>query len=118
MHINMSHILDTIDWIRRIDLEVDEIECILIEVRFVKAKSFLVGCMYRPLDASLYTQPNFKNLLNEMLLKVNDQLCETTLLGDLNIKFLKSNKNRDLKEAIKADFHSNYFHACACFCDI
>ena len=65
------------------------------------AKSFLIGCIYRPLDSSLNLSRNHFEQFSNMLLNVNDLEIETILLGDVNINCLKKTENREIKDMIE-----------------
>ena len=47
-----------IKWNRRLYLENETIEFICIEINQENAKSFLIGCIYRPTDSSLNLPQN------------------------------------------------------------
>ena len=66
------YISEDIAWKRREDLETDDIESIWIEIDILKGKNFLVGCIYRPPDSSLYLPKDFNTHLSEMVTKVNN----------------------------------------------
>ena len=65
------------------------------------AKSFLIGCIYRPPDSSLYLPRNWFELLSNMLLRVNDLEMEAIFLGDVNINYLKKTEHREIKDVIE-----------------
>ena len=88
---------------RREDLETDDIESIWIEIDILKGKNFLVGCIHRPPDSSLYLPKDFITHLSEMVTKVNNTNLEIFLLGDINVNYLK----KVTHIAIKDIFTSN-----------
>ena len=49
-----AYISTNIKWVRRNDIESDNAEVLWIEILPFKAKSFLIGTMYRPPDTSKY----------------------------------------------------------------
>ena len=61
------YISDKFTFVRRHDLEQNDLECIWMEFVFQKAKNILVGCMYRPPDSSLYTVKKFDEKFESML---------------------------------------------------
>ena len=85
-------------WKRRSDLERDEIEGIVVEIRPEKAKSFYIFVMRRPPNSSksLHSKFNavFPNLLSQLSLK------ECIFLGDSNVSFLKRSDNCESKSIL------------------
>ena len=65
---------------RRSDIELDEIECLLLEVFPKKAKSFLVGILYRHPNETIKWNELFENFVDNAL-KTQKELY---LLGDFN----------------------------------
>jgi hypothetical protein len=94
------YISDRIKWKRRLDLESDNLEGIWIEILQNKSKSYIIGTMYRPPDSSKHLPSDFLTLLNDTLSTIMDESKEVTLLGDLNINYLKKNDNIELKEML------------------
>ena len=82
------YISEDVAWKRREDLETDDIESIWIEIDILKGKNFLVGCIHRPPDSSLYLPKDFITHLSEMVTKVNNTNLEIFLLGDINVNYL------------------------------
>ena len=72
---------------RRMDLEQENVECILIEILFPKTKGLLVGIIYRPPDFSKYLCVNFNCKFKSMLSTVSAENKECIILGDINCKF-------------------------------
>ena len=91
------YIKDSIPFVRRIDLETDKLECIWLEIKFPKTKSFLVSIWYRPPSTSKYLPTNFNELLHALLLKASTENKEMILTGDFNINYLKAKENIELK---------------------
>ena len=83
-------------------MEVDKVECIFIDISNKNAKSFLVGCFYRPPEGSKFLPKDFNALFRELLIKVNNLSYEAILMGDLNADYMKSSNNKDLKQIIAA----------------
>ena len=93
------YISNMLKWQRRYDLELNDVECIWIEIFLHKAKSFLLSTLYRPPEGSKYLPPNFNEKL--MLSKVSLESKECIIMGDINIDYLK--KKTDI-EVIKSMF--------------
>ena len=49
---------------------------IWIEIDILKGKNFLVGCIYRPPESSLYLPKDFNTHLSEMVTKVSNTNLE------------------------------------------
>ena len=94
------YIPNNIIWNHREDLENSEIECIWVEICPNMAKSFLIGCLYRPPDSSCYLSRNWKDAFSDMLTKVSKDDKETILLGDFNVNYIKKNDHREEKDLI------------------
>ena len=95
------YINNSINWIRRFDLESKELECLWIEIFHKNSKSFLISVMYKPPVGSNYLQENFTTLLNLMLSLATKSTKEIILLGDLNTNYLDVNDNKDIKSIFK-----------------
>lgn len=63
----LCYIRNDMQWQRRYELEIDEIECIWIELFFVSSKSLLICIAYKPPESSTYVNNNFAMKFNEML---------------------------------------------------
>ena len=95
-----AYISNKLQWKERPGIKSESLECIWIEIFPVKAKSFLVGCIYRPPDSSLYHLKDFNKLFECMLSIVNELKMETILMGDMNINYLKKSDHQELKDII------------------
>ena len=71
-----------------------------IEIFQPNAKSFLLGCLYRPPESSLYLPEYFNKHFDEMLKTVNELSVEAIIMGDINVNFLKKNVCKELKDII------------------
>ena len=80
---------------RRLDLEIDHIECVWIEICFQHTKEFLVGIMYRPPDCSNHLDKNFNSNLENVLKSIASENKETIIIGDINCNYLKRNDHRE-----------------------
>ena len=94
------YIADSVNWIRRYDLEKSEIECIWIELSPHKAKSILLCTIYRPPDSSKYLHRNFEYYFSEMLAFANHNSIEIIIMGDINVNYLKANDNVEIKASL------------------
>ena len=83
------YIKDGIPFIRRTHLEINELECIWLEINFPNTKSFLISVWYRPLSTSKFLPTNFNELLRKSLIRVSSENKETILTGDFNINYQK-----------------------------
>ena len=92
-----SYIKDGIPFIRRTDLEVNELECIWLEITFPNTKSFLISVWYQPQSTSKFLTTNCNELLRNSLIKVSSENKETVLTGDFNINYQKVDDNGELK---------------------
>jgi len=95
------YIKNEIHYNRRNDLEQDDIECVWLELFMTKAKSFLVGIVYRPPDNSKYLSKCFEEKFGKTLSKINRQNREALILGDLNCNYLDRSNHKSLKEILK-----------------
>ena len=68
------YIKDSIPFIRRTDLEINELKCIWLEINLPNTKSFLISVWYRP--------PVYNN---NSIIKVLSENKEMILSGELNI---------------------------------
>ena len=88
------YIKDGIPFIRRTELEVNELECIWLERN---TKSFLISVWYRSPSTSEFLPTNFNELLRNSLIKVLSENKEMILTGDFNINYQKVDDNGKLK---------------------
>ena len=83
-------ILQNVHYVRRSDLETDDLECIWIEVIPEHGKNFLVASGYRH-----STDSDFFDRFSLILDKANETNLEIFVLGDLNCDRLKEHSLRD-----------------------
>ncbi|CAB3979992.1 Hypothetical predicted protein [Paramuricea clavata] len=95
------YVKETVNSVRREDLESDFIEGIWLEILFPNTRSILVGNFYRPPEGSLYLSPNFDIELQNMLTSATCEKKEIIILGDFNYDFLNPTSGRTLKENLK-----------------
>ena len=98
------YISESVPFQRLIDLEVNDIECIWIEILLPKSKGFCIGVIYRPPNSSKYLPGNFNEAFESMLSTVVSENKECFLTGDLTCNYLESSNHRELK-AILATFN-------------
>ena len=79
-----AYISSSVPYHRRLDLELDDVECLWIEVLFPKSKDFLIGFIYRPPDSSRHLPKNFNCKLESMLTNISLENKECILTGDMN----------------------------------
>ena len=82
-------------WDRRYDLEINNIECLWVELFIKKSQSFLICSLYRPPNSSEYISKNFEIDFNDMIIKANTPSKEIIIMGDCNADY---NKKGDCKE--------------------
>ena len=78
-------------------LEVNELECIWLEINFPNTKSFLISVWYRPPSTSKFLPTNLNKLLRNSLIKVSSKNKDTILTRDFNINYQKFDDNLRLK---------------------
>ena len=79
-------------FIRRADLEIDELRCIWLDIDFPNTKSLLINVCYRPC-LHQFVPTNFKELLHNSLIKASSKNKETILIKDFNINYRKVDDN-------------------------
>ena len=100
-----AYVKNTINYVRRADLESRKLENIVIEIILKNSNNFLITTHYRPPQSSNYLQSNYHELFSESLALLSDESKEVILLGDLNVNFLKPTENREIKSIL----HENGF---------
>ena len=91
------YISESVPFRRRIDLKVNDIECIWIEILLPKSKGFCIGVIYRPPDSSQYLPGNFNEAFESMLSTVVSENKEFILTGDMSCNYLERSNHRQLK---------------------
>ena len=92
-----AYISSSVPYHRRLDLELDDIECLWIEVLFPKSKGFLIGFIYRPPDSSKHLPKNFNCKLESMLTNISSENKECILTEDMNCNYLVNSDHKELK---------------------
>ena len=99
------YVKENVSYIRRKDLENENIENIVIEIIIKESKNVLIATHYRPPNSSKHLCEKFNDIFNESLSLYCSESKETILLGDLNADYLKKSDNKELKTII----HQNGF---------
>ena len=94
------YIRETLNYIRRFDLESSELENIVIEIVINNSKNILLSTYYRPPNTLKYLHKNFNELFEQSLISYCSESKETIVLGDMNTDYLKRNDNVNVKSII------------------
>ena len=76
----MVYVKDGISCSRRTDLEHEHLECIWLEIKPNKSKSFLLGNIYRPPNSSV----NWNSVFEDCIENILKEEKELYLIGDIN----------------------------------
>lgn len=95
------YIKNSIDYIRRTDLEKDGLENIVIEIVVNKSHNFLVATHYQPPKSSKYFPKDNNELLADQLSLYSNESKEVIILGDFNTNYLSSKDNKDVKDLLR-----------------
>ncbi|MEW8546816.1 MAG: reverse transcriptase family protein [Candidatus Thiodiazotropha sp.] len=76
----LVYVKDGISCSRRTDLEHDQLECIWLEIKPNKSKSFLLGNIYRPPNSSVHWNSVFEDCIENILREEK----ELYIIGDIN----------------------------------
>ena len=99
------YIRDGIEFARIADLENDETEFLLVEIRLKNTKPFIFGTIYKPPDSSKHLPKNFNFFLSKTLQSIDSEKRESIIMGDMNVNYLIENDH----EVIKDIFTENGF---------
>ena len=91
------YVRDEICCNRRPDLEQANLECIWLEIKPVKSKSFLLGNIYRPPNSTVQWNAIFEDCLEDVLKEDK----EIYLMGDINRDLLNNQINNVWTEYIE-----------------
>ena len=97
-------------------MEVNELECIWLEIIFPNTKSFLISVWYQPQSTSKFLTTNCNELLRNSLMKVSSENKETVLTGDFNINYQKVDDNGELKSNVPFNITMNDVYALTFSC--
>ena len=89
----LIYIASKVPYIRRLDLEHNDIESICIQITYPNVKPFLLNFVYRPPDA----KQSWINIFETVLDKIDLLNCEMHTLGDININFNKDSNPNNFK---------------------
>ena len=90
------YIKENIEYIRRNDLNDENVEAVWIEILQNNSKNAL----YRPLVSSKHLSKNFESSFMKIIDQVNSGNKEIIIIGDLNINYLKNDDHRNLNDNI------------------
>ena len=82
----LVYVKEGISCTRRTDLEQVSLECVWLEIKPVNSKSFLLGNMYRPPNATIQWNENFEDCIENVL----GEDKEIYLMGDINRDLLNN----------------------------
>ena len=91
------YIKDNVPYIRRNDIEAENLECIWLEILLPKTKGLLIGIFYRPPYGSKYLRNDFDDELDNLLQSVITEAKECMIMGDFNCNYKKKNDCSSLK---------------------
>ena len=94
------YLRDTINAIRRIDLEIESIEAIWVEITMPCSRGLLVAHFYRPPDGSQYLDPDFLPKFQDMMSTATSEGKEIIILGDFNTDYNNNQKSKEVKESL------------------
>ena len=95
------YLRNTINAIRRIDLEIESIEAIWVEITMPCSRGLLVAHFYRPPDGSQYLDPDFLPKFRDMMSTATSEGKEIIILGDFNTDYNNNQKSKEFKESLK-----------------
>ncbi|XP_057305372.1 uncharacterized protein LOC130642299 [Hydractinia symbiolongicarpus] len=95
-----AYISNSLNYVRSLDLETYDVECIWLQKFSDYTKSFIVSILYRPPNTSKHLNKNFNNNLQKTLPKMNNGNKELIILGHINCNYLIKNNNKPLKDLL------------------
>lgn len=95
------YIKDGINYVRRYDLETENVECIWIEVKMKSSKTFIIGVLYRSPDSLKHLSKTFAEDFIKSLKYVNSENKECIIISDINCNYLDKKSHRSLKDLIQ-----------------
>ena len=90
----LVHVKNDIPCKRRDDLELNNIECLWVEIN-VRNKKLLVGTFYRPPNSNALV---FSNIENSIGMAVDTGIADIIIHGDFNINILNEQPTRKITE--------------------
>ena len=85
----LVYVKDGVCCSRRTDLEQENLECLWLEIKPVKSKSFLLGNIYRPPNSGILWNSIFEDCIENVLMEEK----EIYLIGDINRDLLNNHIN-------------------------
>ena len=95
------HIRNDIHWQRREDLKQKGMEAMWIEILVKNSKSFLVCIIYRPPDSSKYTDGNFEEKFDDIIITSIAENKEINIAGDMNCIYLSQLNHKAIKNTLE-----------------
>lgn len=95
------YINDNINYVRRTDLEIGKLESIVIEIVFKNSHNVLIATHYRPPNGTKHLPSNYNELLETSLSLCCAESKDVILIGDMNVNYLNSRDNREVKAIIQ-----------------
>ena len=96
------YIKSSIDYVRRMDLENDELEFICLEILPEHANSYFVCVLYRPPNSSKHLHKDFIETFDKNLSKIKNSYenKETIIIGNINCNYLLKHDNNPFKDLL------------------
>ena len=95
------YIKEDTEYVRRHELENDEIELICLEFISTHKKPYFLCFLYRPPHSSKHLSKNFINIFRDLLSKMALENKETIIMGDINCNYFEDNTiDKPLKELL------------------
>ena len=88
---------DRIPYIRREDLECEDLEMMWLEISFKNTKSFLIFVIYRPPDTSKHLCKTFIERITDKLQAIQIENKETIIIGGTNCDYANTEGHQDIK---------------------
>ena len=95
------YIRNDMNYQRRLDLEKDEIEALVIELLIKYSKSLLASVVYCSPDSSNYLNSNFEHVFTDFITKAVSENKEFILAGDMNRDYLMKSDHTAIKNCLK-----------------
>ena len=92
-----AYVKDGIPYIRREDLECEDLEMMWLEISFKNTKSFLISVIYRPPDTSKHLCKNFIERITDKLQAIQIENKETIIIGDINRDYANTEGHQGIK---------------------
>ena len=87
-------------WERRADLDDVNIENMLIELHIKNSTNILISSIYRPPNGSKFLSKDFFDHFESNLSLGTSETKEVIIMGDLNVNYLKTKDDSDIKNLL------------------